>query len=162
LPRARTHAHKLFSTPAYDGEQDETAFNNETRGVAVTPNDRQRSVEEISGLYWYVCYIVTRGKKPTVRRLKRVLGTFLWQTLSKIYASPYPLVSYFVGNSDYEGWTDIYNRPCSEYDTALCASEGNTGGKENVQFKDVTANEACIVCGACDECYGKVFLVCME
>eukprot|EP00978_Attheya_sp_CCMP212_P004791 scaffold10529_cov62-Attheya_sp.AAC.3 len=54
-------------------------------------------------------------------------------------------------NTDLPNWTDIYNRPCSVYDSTLCSTDGNTGGKEP-DFKYITANEACIVCGACDSC----------
>eukprot|EP00978_Attheya_sp_CCMP212_P009955 scaffold23810_cov30-Attheya_sp.AAC.1 len=54
--------------------------------------------------------------------------------------------------ADLSGWSDAFGDTCQDYtdNTTLCTLFGNTGGGSG--FEDITANEACISCGACDTC----------
>jgi hypothetical protein len=60
--------------------------------------------------------------------------------------------------TDLAGFTDYLGIPCSEYDPSInptwCDEFGNYPGFEPT-FADVTVNEACLVCGACDTCTGE-------
>jgi hypothetical protein len=38
---------------------------------------------------------------------------------------------------------------------AFCEAFGNLGGSIASGLQDITANEACIACGACDICIGE-------
>jgi hypothetical protein len=70
--------------------------------------------------------------------------------------SPYNVFSaYSAAGEDLPGWEDEIGDTCTAYtdNTTLCTEFGNYGG--GIGFEDITPNEACIACGACDTCDGE-------
>eukprot|EP00978_Attheya_sp_CCMP212_P048395 scaffold515336_cov67-Attheya_sp.AAC.1 len=60
--------------------------------------------------------------------------------------------------TDLAGFTDYLGFTCSDYEPSVnptwCDEFGNVPGAEPT-FSDVTVNEACLICGACEFCTGK-------